>query len=57
MEVINIMLEFLGLTDMTFNNFGEFLPWFATLCLAVFIIATIIRCFFITAGKFERGLR
>ena len=57
MEVINIMLEFLGMTNMEFENFGDFLPWFATLTLTVYIVSVIIKCIFTTAHKVERGFR
>lgn len=57
MEVINSLLQFLGMGDMTFTNFGEFVPWFCKVSLCVLIICFIFKCFFLAVHKIERSLK
>ena len=56
MEILNMLIEYFGL-NYTATNFGEFLPWFCKLILAVFLVCFVFRCLFSAVHKIVHDLR
>ena len=55
MEILDLLIEFFGIGSVSeFTTFGEFLPWFCKLLLAVFLIAFIFKCLFQATWRIDR---
>ena len=58
MEIFNSIMEFFEIETVdTLTNFGEFVPWFVKVILAILVVSVFLRCFFSAMVEVSRGIR
>lgn len=58
MEIFNSIMEFFEIETVdTLTCFGDFVPWFVKVLLAIIVVCVFLRCFFSAMVEVSRGIR
>lgn len=58
MQIINSLIDFFGINNLEqITTFGEFIPWFVKIILALLIVCYVFELFFYSVNKIVRGLK